>query len=198
MKTKSTRLLQRLLPVLIVLFMSGFSLQGQQKYVLGTEQELFILGTSTMHNWEMVTTAATGEGVFTIEKGQLSAVSNFKVQFKGEDLESGRGIMDRNTRRALDVENNPLISFELTEYRQNEDGSEVALGNFTAAGVTRKLEFAVSTGLKEAAVHITGEVSFKLTDFDIEPPVALAGTLRTGDAVSLEFSLVFEAQRSED
>ncbi|GAB5527464.1 MAG: hypothetical protein Roseis2KO_53360 [Roseivirga sp.] len=185
-----------LLLSLTVLCFSGFGLLAQQKYILGTEQELFILGTSTMHNWEMVTATAEGEGLFTIEDEQLSAVSDFKVQFKGEDLESGRGIMDRNTRRALDTENHPMISFVLTEYRRNEDGSEVAFGDFTAAGVTRKLEFNVDTELKGPKLQITGEVSFKLTDFDIEPPVALAGTLRTGDAVSLEFTLVFEALNS--
>ena len=34
----------------------------------------------------------------------------------------------------------------------------------------------------------------KLTDFEIKPPVALAGTLKTGDAVSLEFILMFEKE----
>lgn len=192
MKSHLNRLCRMLLLSLTMLCFSGLSLLAQQKYVLGTEQELFVLGTSTMHNWEMVTAKAQGEGLFTIEDEQLSAVSDFKVQFKGEDLESGRGIMDRNTRRALDIENHPLISFVLTEYRRNEDGSEVALGDFTAAGVTRKLAFQIDTELKESKLHISGVVSFKLTDFDIEPPVALAGTLRTGDAVSLEFILVFE------
>lgn len=196
MKSKSTRLLNMILLSMVMLYTTQSTLLAQQKYVLGEEQELFILGTSTMHNWEMVTTSAKGEGFFTIENGQLTSVRDFKVYFKGEDLESGRGIMDRNTRRALDVEHNPLIVFVLTEYSQNEDGSELVWGDFTAAGETRKMKFNVISELKDARLHITGETSFKLTDFDIEPPVALAGTLRTGDAVSLEFTLVFEAQKS--
>lgn len=194
MESHLTRFLKVLLMSLVFLCISGITLNGQEKYVLTSEQELYVLGTSTMHNWEMVTSSAKGEGVFTLKDGRLSQVKNFKVQFRGEDLESGRGIMNRNTRRALEVDNHPLIIFKLIEYARNEDGSEIAYGDFTAAGVTRKLMFNVSSQVKEGNLHITGEASFKLTDFNIEPPVALAGTLRTGDAVSLEFMLVFEAE----
>lgn len=125
-----------LLSTLIGLFFSISSL-AQDRYVLGADQELIVFGISTLHNWEMVTTKAQGEGLFKVDGGKLSQVKDFKISFKGEDLESGKKIMDRNTRRALDTENTPWVSFELTELRENELGQLVAVGDFTAKGNTR-------------------------------------------------------------
>ncbi len=177
---------------------STFTAFGQSKYLLTADQELIVFGTSTLHNWEMVTTAATGQGLFTIENGELAQVQDFSIEFKGEDLESGKGIMDRNTRRALDTENTPMISFDLKELKTNAEGKLEAWGDFTAKGNTRKLKFIVSYELNGDLIDIQGTTSFKMTDFGIEPPVALAGTLRTSDVVGIEFYLTFEKEASSD
>lgn len=181
----------RILFSFVFLFVSLISF-SQTKYVLTAEQELIVFGTSTLHNWEMVTAEATGEGVFSIENGVLTKVEGFKISFKGEDLESGKGIMNRNTRRALDTENTPMIRFELKELKTNAEGKLQAWGDFTAKGNTRNIKFDVSYEMKGELVDLQGSTSFKLTDFNITPPVALAGTIRTSDVVGIEFYLTFQ------
>ena len=171
---------------------------GQSKYVLTTDQELIVFGTSTLHNWEMVTSEANGEGLFTLENGVLTEVNDFRISFKGEDLESGKGIMNRNTRRALDTENTPMITFKLTDLKANASGKLEAWGDFTAKGNTRNIKFDVSYKMNGELIDVQGTTSFKMTDFGIEPPVALAGTLRTSDVVGIEFYLTFEKEESMD
>ena len=196
-KTNAMKTSIRLLLTIFIIF-SSLSVLGQTRYVLTADQELIVFGTSTLHNWEMVTTTATGQGVFTVDSGELQKVENFKIKFKGEDLESGKGIMDRNTRRALDTENTPMISFELEELKRNAEGKLEAWGDFTAKGNTRRIKFVVSYEIRNELIDVEGTTSFKMTDFDIEPPVALAGTLRTSDVVGIEFYLTFEKEASLD
>ena len=191
--TSAMKTLSRILLSFVFLFAS-IAAFGQSKYVLTADQELIVFGTSTLHNWEMVTAEASGEGLFAIENGVLKSVENFKISFKGEDLESGKGIMNRNTRRALDTENTPMISFELKELKTNAEGKLEAWGDFTAKGNTRNIKFDISYKMNGDLVDVQGTTSFKLTDFKIDPLVALAGTIRTSDVVGIEFYLIFEKE----
>ena len=166
---------------------------AQKRFVISGEQELAVIGSSTLHNWEMVAYEAEGSGLFWLEDQNISQVTHLNVRFEASSLESGRGrIMDRNARRALKVEENPFISFELQKFEAAEDDKFRAIGELTAAGKTRPMTFQVTYSLNGDTIEVRGRSSFKLTDFDIEPPVALAGTLRTADAVSLEIVLSFK------
>lgn len=177
----------------VLLCLTFDQVMAQEKFVLSEDQELAVLGTSTLHNWEMVTSSAKGTGLFIIENSKIVEVSDLAVSFAAESLESGRGfIMDRNARRALKSESNPDISFKLERLEKVNESGFTAVGSLTAAGVSREISFDISYTVSEAnRIELTGSSSFKLTDFDVEPPVALAGTLHTGDAVSVEFVLTF-------
>ena len=171
------------------------SLKAQDSYRLTADQELAVLGSSTMHNWEMVTNVAEGAGLFWFEEGKLSNVQNLVIAFDAASLESGRGsIMDRNARRALKADEHPKITFKMLELITAPDGKQEARGELTAAGVTREVTFSLLCRLNNGTVQARGSTHIKLTDFGIKPPVALAGTLKTGDAVSLEFILMFEKE----
>ena len=166
---------------------------AQKRFVISGEQELAVIGSSTLHNWEMVAYEAEGSGLFWLEDQRINQVTHLNVRFEAASLESGRGrIMDRNARRALKVEENPFISFELQKFEDAEEGKFRVIGELTAAGKTRPMTFLITYILNGDAIEVRGRSSFKLTDFEIEPPVALAGTLRTADAVSLEIVLNFK------
>ena len=184
---------------LLVVFMVTIALylpspQAQTRYTLQGGQELAVLGTSTMHNWEMVTYEAIGEGLFWIEDGKIKKVEDLVISFEAASLESGRGrIMDRNARRALKAEDHPEIIFKLLRLERGPDAQTWAHGELTAAGNTRPMKFKINYGWQGEGLDVRAKASFKLTDYEIEPPVALAGTLRTGDAVSLDLVLSFKA-----
>lgn len=186
----------KLLLLCLVLFcLPKATLEAQDRYQLTSNQELVVLGSSTLHNWEMVTDVAEGGGLFWFEEGKLTNAENLEIAFEAASLESGRGaIMDRNARRALKAEEHPQIIFKLTELITDEEGSQKAKGELTAGGVTRLVTFSLNCRLNNGKVQARGMAHIKLTDFEIKPPVALAGTLKTGDAVSLEFILMFEKE----
>jgi polyisoprenoid-binding protein YceI len=42
------------------------------------------------------------------------------------------------------------------------------------------------------AFTVKGTTDFRLTDFQIDPPTALMGTIKTGDEVTIEFKATFQ------
>ena len=181
--------------VLVMMVAVGLpSSQAQTRYVLDGEQELAVLGTSTIHSWEMVTYEAAGSGLFWLKGDKIERVENLTVSLEASSLESGKGrIMDRNARRALKVEEHPQITFKLDSIAEDETGQSQAHGQLTAAGFTRAITFRIDYSIENDVIELRARTSLKMTDFEIEPPVALAGTLRTGDAVSLDMVLSFKA-----
>jgi polyisoprenoid-binding protein YceI len=72
------------------------------------------------------------------------------------------------------------------------EGSTVHLtGNLTIAGVTKPVKFKSEYQVKGSDVHFTGSYSFKMTDFGIDPPTAVMGTIKTGDEIVVRFDLVY-------
>ena len=191
------RLISLLVATVLTVAIGLPSSLAQTKYVMEGEQELAVIGSSTLHNWEMVTYTATGEGLFWIENEKIVKTQDLTISFEVVSLESGKGrIMDRNARRALKAEEHPRITFELLSIAIDEEGQQKAYGNLTAAGVTKPLSFNMSYLFNDKLLEVRARTSFLLTDFEIKPPVALAGTLRTGDAVSLD--VVLEFKESEE
>ena len=41
-------------------------------------------------------------------------------------------------------------------------------------------------------IHIVGEKSIKMTDFNVEPPTALFGSITTGDEITIKFKTKFK------
>lgn len=64
-------------------------------------------------------------------------------------------------------------------------------GNLSIAGVTRPVTLEV-TGLVNADGTITckGVEKLKMTDYQIKPPVFMLGALKTGDELTIDFTLV--------
>ena len=183
-----------LLILCLFIGLPGLSLKAQDSYRLTADQELAALGSSTMHNWEMVTYEAAGSGLFWLKSDKIERVENLTVSLEASSLESGKGrIMDRNARRALKVEEHPQITFKLDSIAEDETGQSQAHGLLTAAGFTRAITFRIDYNIENDVIELRARTSLKMTDFEIEPPVALAGTLRTGDAVSLDLVLSFKA-----
>ena len=45
-----------------------------------------------------------------------------------------------------------------------------------------------STTISDNKITLVGENKFKMTDFNIDPPKALFGTITTGDDINIKFS----------
>ena len=166
-----------------------------QKYTLSSkESKLEVLGTSTLHDWEEVAEEMTGDAVILSENDQINIESlKFKVPVKA--LKSDHGAMDKNTYEALKSSKHPNIYYELKEVKSVEKNGQdfnlVTTGNLTIAGVTKNIEMTVSAKNVGNAISFSGKVDFKMTDFKVDPPTALLGTVKTGDEITIKFNVKY-------
>ena len=59
------------------------------------------------------------------------------------------------------------------------------------AGTTSDIELLVSRNWMPGEVTFSGNKDLLMSDFDMTPPVALMGTVKTGNKVTIEFTLSF-------
>ena len=150
-----------------------------------------VKGTSTLHDWHMETTDGQGECVLTQTNGVLN-IRKAEVKFKAEGLESGKNGMDKNAYKALKTKEFEWISFNLSAFEAKQEGKGLVTGNLTIAGFTKPITFDVETVQGTDQITVSGTSAFKLTDFKVDPPTALMGTIKTGDDVTVEFKLTFK------
>ena len=102
--------------------------------------------------------------------------------------------MDKNTYKALKTDTYNSISFNLTSSKitQLEANSYQlkCLGNLTIAGTTRETELIAACKLNADKTYTcSGAKKLKMTDFNVKPPTAVMGTIKTGDEISVAYSL---------
>jgi hypothetical protein len=181
----------RLLGILFFTLLS-IGLHSQEKFELAKADQKFIVkGTSSLHDWHMESNEGLGSCLINQTNGSLN-VQNAEVKFKAESLKSGKNGMDKNAYKALKTKEAEWIDFKLSSFELADGGKGIAKGNLTVAGFTKSVTFQVEMSQKSDLLTVTGTTTFLLTDFKIEPPTALLGTIKTGDEVTIEFNLTFK------
>ncbi|KYG72631.1 hypothetical protein AWW68_17165 [Roseivirga spongicola] len=178
---------------LVILMFAAFSLQAQQKVNLKpNSQEYVVKGTSTLHDWHMTSEEAVG---FITVKKDANGVPSFtgsEITLKAESLKSGKKGMDKNAYKALKTEEYPSIEFVLNNCTMESATKGKATAKLTIAGFSRDVTFDIEVEQTGSAYTIKGSTDFRLTDFKIDPPTALMGTVKTGDDVTIEFKATFQ------
>ena len=173
----------------LLLFVFGAS--AQSNFKLADKPNLKVSGTSTLHDWDMVSEQATGEAQFVLEGNTLKEIKKLRIEMPAESIKSGKGGMDKNAYSALETKKHKIVLFELENLVKVEGKSWTAKGNFTIAEVKKPATFPVTAKSEANGYRFTGSHTFKLTDFNVDPPTALMGTIKTGDEMSIHFNVVF-------
>ena len=106
-------------------------------------------------------------------------------------------MMNNNTYKALKADDHPEIVFELAAQLPNipvdTKGKVVeAKVNLFIAGVTKAIDMSVTvTAVAHGNISFEGSKTIKMTDYGVKPPVAMLGTMKTGDAITIHFKTVF-------
>ncbi len=155
-------------------------------------------GTSNIHDWEMVATVATSDAAFVVNSnGQVTALTALNFVLPVAGLKSGHGQMDKNTYKALNSTKNPNISFSLTSATVTATGGNNyqinAVGKLSIAGTVKHTDLQATGKYNPAdkSFTVTGVKKMKMTDYKVDPPKALMGTIKTGDAISIGYTLKF-------
>ena len=188
-------LLALFLPALVGLLLLPHAASAQGSLSIGPESRLWVEGTSTRSDWTVQAKSVEG-GVTLADAGSGSSVSGVQLNVDAAEIVSEKSsIMDRLIRGALKVEEHPTISYELVDATPADaEGDGFALqtsGRLTLAGVTNSVEMLVQgVDLGGGTFRYTGSTPLKMTDFDMTPPTAMFGALRTADDVTVHFEII--------
>jgi polyisoprenoid-binding protein YceI len=163
-------------------------------FLLQPDSRLWVEGTSTIHDWTCE--AGSVDGAVNLTMADMPEVSDVTVTVPVEALDCKKGTMNRKAQKALDADDHPEITFDLnaaTVAPATDEGDFVvnATGTLTIAGATQPAEVtAQGYRLDNGQVRFKGSYPMKMTDFGVDPPSAMLGTLKTGDEVVVHFDVV--------
>lgn len=164
-----------------------------------------VSGTSTLHEWTMEGTTIRGAVDVAPEvaadpanpaawKSEKAALVTVTIPVAA--IRSGHTRMNHIMLDAMKAKSFPEIRYELASAAPAGGGGESftmkTSGRLTIAGVTRDLQMDVHAVSHGRQVVLAGEAPIRMTDFGITPPVAMMGTLKTGDAVKVAFRWVVD------
>jgi hypothetical protein len=165
-------------------------------------------GTSNLHDWTIKGTVI--QGYVDVNEtcrlnpkvqelsglDQVMASVKTHVEIPIPSLKSGHSGMDKNTYKALKSEQYPRIIFNLEQISirtQPQPPRMTAtfdtVGRLSVAGATRRMPMTVTAEpLDDKQFRVSGELTIRMTDFGINPPTALFGTLKTGNQLTIQFT----------
>ena len=152
---------------------------------------LVLKGTSSLHDWEMESRNAQGLAEFILNDNKLLNISNLKIMMPVATLKSGKMALDKNAYNALYSKQYPDISFELLKVESITDKLIKARGMIYIAGTNRNIKLDVSYRISNDSIWFKGSIPIKFTQFEMEPPKALFGTITTGNDLVISFETLF-------
>lgn len=175
----------------------GTFASGQASYLV-SNFSMKIKGTSNLHDWESSAYEVRANGTFSVAAGTLKAIQSLYMEIPVKAIKSTKGsMMDNKTYDALKADANPNIIFKLEKvlsFGKRADFYDInVVGNLTLAGTTQKIDMYVQGRVDgNGNLIFTGSKKLKMTDFKINPPTALLGTLTTGNEVEIDFQVTFK------
>ena len=155
-------------------------------------------GTSNLHDWEMKAVSGTSAAFFVVTNQEVTSLSRLNFSLPVKNLKSGRSVMDKITYKALSTAANPNITFVLTSATIVSTGRNNyklnCQGKMSIAGKTNQTEL-VATGIYNPAdksFTVTGIKKMKMSEYNVKPPTALLGTIKTGNDISISYDLKFK------
>lgn len=179
--------------LIVMIFFAG-QVFAQDFKLDNTASKLTVFGTSNIHDWDVK--AEKQSGNIVVDLSNKAQVKQLNVTIVAESLKSGKGSMDKNTYKALNTGKHKNISFVLKEVKSvSSIGSGnykvSGYGNLTISGNTKRIPIDFTMNTSSSKIVLKGKKSIKMTDFGVEPPKALMGTITTGDAVTIDFNTTF-------
>lgn len=170
---------------------------------LRPESKVVVSGGSNVHDWSCSSSgfAASIQLDSSYDTKPLAEVTKpikkVVVTIPVKSLKCGKGKMDENTYKALRAGEFSEIRYVLDTYdvtKALENGfAATTTGDLTVAGVTTKVAIPITAERQAAgAMRAEGAVPLKMTDFGIKPPVALLGTLRTKNDITVRFEVLLD------
>ncbi len=137
-----------------------------------------IHGTSTLHDWKMVSNETK-----TVFENDGSTITKLNVSVQIKTLKSGDTGLDEKAYETLKIDKNNIITFKLLE-------ADLAAG--TIKGVFKVLDKERTETLKPEVLtldRVSGSFKVKMTEFGLEIPSVMFGAIKSGDEVTVKYDI---------
>ncbi len=166
---------------------------------LKPESRLWFDGTSTVRDWSckapqiQATIDGDAAAPAAVIDGQ-KAVKTVDLVFPVATLDCDNRTMNNHMRNALNAEQHQTIRFTLNDYTlakgANTTGS--LQGQLTINGQTKAITVPVQFANAAGALRVTGKYPLPMTQWGVQPPRLMMGTLKVGDTVTVNFDLLLQ------
>ena len=169
---------------------------AQESKLILAESKVKVFGTSNLHDWHIDGKMMSGKGIFILADGALKSIESLTFIVESEQLKSGNSIMDNNTNKALLTKKFKTINYKLTAVTKinllsENNYSVVTEGDLMVAGTTKKITQLFNLKIKDKKISIQGKTKLNMTTYNVVPPVALMGTIKTGEEVVVDFKATY-------
>jgi len=185
---------------IIALFIFSVA-NAQNKFMLVPENStLKITGTSTIHDWEMEAIDLTCKVIAQADSNNIEYIRQIDFTCPVDQITSDKRLMENKAHDALKENHYPEITFKSGKAQNikiSENKAKIS-GLLSIAGETREISFTSDLNPQtKGRFTASGNVSLKMTNFNIDPPTVFLGTLKTGDKVNIEFNFEFLSNPDE-
>lgn len=182
----------------ILLLALSASLRAQNTLRV-TDPDVKVLGTSNLHNWSMEAKDLSCSAKFSFAAGssQLQSLTELDLSIPVHNLKSGEASMDSRAYNAMKADKFGTITFVSQSAviipGQNNRFQIKSTGSMTIAGVAQPVVLTAACEVNaDGSIVCNGSTPLKMTDYQIKPPSFMLGALKTGDLLTINFSLTFK------
>ena len=180
----------------LVMVLAANPLAAQTFTLNNGASNLKVEGTSNIHDWELSANELQGSMKVQMEEGQLVQLDQLQFAVVAESLKSGKGGMDKNTYKALATDKHKRITYELTNVKNLDCTSKASCkittnGVLTIAGTKQNVELVFDAKVTGDKITLKGTKKINMTDYKVDPPTAMFGTITTGDEVNIKFEAAY-------
>ena len=188
--------------ILTLLLLTGMQVlwAQQEKFRLNDRNsEITVEGTSSVHDWEMQATDMNASMQLILDENNVKDITKVTFSMHSEKLKSHNSIMDKKSWDALKSDKHSTIKFNLNSVSNfSVNGRSIrgtASGSLFIAGKSNPVSIPFTGSIKSGnTIMVTGQEKINMKDFNISPPTAMMGTLKTGEEVTVKFNMEFVSE----
>lgn len=193
---KTYKKLQLVFGSLLMMALTSQISVAQTYHLSNTTSTLKVEGTSNIHDWDIIAEDQKGTLIAELDNGQLVKISQLDFTVKAESLKSGKSGMDKNTYKALKTDKYKQITYRLTKVNNIDCTSTgkckvTTSGTLTIAGIKKTIDITFDATVRENKIILVGKKKLIMSEYGIDPPTAVFGTITTGDALNIKFESNF-------
>ena len=178
--------------VLLTFFISTLVI-AQEKYK-SNDVKVVVNGASNIHDWKMQGSKGTTNATFLIQNKVIKALGFLYFSFPAENLKSEHKLMDKNCYKALKTDQHSSINFLGTSSTIKQVNATtftiVTKGKLQISEVTKEVELTSTCTINpDNTITCKGSTKVKMTDYNVEPPSVMMGSIVTGDEVTIDYTL---------